>query len=134
MKALSDYTVSELMQRKVCLVKESVSLAQAIHQMGDLKVSSLIVEKEHAKDAYGIITRKDVVVELSENWESISLLKVSDLATKPVIAIQSGVGIKHAARLMRLSGVRRLVVFDGDQIVGILSNADIFNTILKING
>ncbi len=134
MKSLPDHSVAELMQKKLAFVKESVSLTDAIRQMGEKKVSSLIVEKEHERDAYGIITRKDIVVELSENWESLEQLKVADLATKPVISIPSNVGVKHAARLMRLAGVRRLVVFEGEKIVGLLSNGDLFSSILKANG
>jgi predicted transcriptional regulator len=132
MKTLNDFTVSELMQRNICLVKESVPVLEALHLIEQKKVSSLIVEKEHAHDAYGILTQKDIVIEASENWETFPSLHVSDLSTKPVISIPSNVGVKHAIRLMRLSGVRRLIVFEGDKLAGVISNGDIFRKILEL--
>ncbi|QQR81327.1 MAG: CBS domain-containing protein [Deltaproteobacteria bacterium] len=131
MKSLPEYSVRDLMQKNITFIKETESLENAIRIMSQKKVTSLIVEKEHPQDAYGIITRKDLIIELSENWDSLKTLKVSDLATKPVISIEAGVGVKHAARLMRLAGVRRLVVYESDKLVGIISNADLFQVVLK---
>ncbi len=131
MKPLPQFTVRDLMQKNICFVKETVALSEAVKVMAEKKISSLIVEKEHAQDAYGILTRKDVVVELAENWESLASLKVADLSTKPIVSIPADVGVKHAARLMRLTGVRRLAVFDGDKIIGIISNGDLFKAILE---
>ncbi len=129
MPSINDCTVADLMTKTLHLVKESISLADAIALMVRDKASSLIVEKSHDKDAFGIITRKDIVMEAAENWSGFATLKVHDLATKPAISIQSSVGIKHAIRLMRLVGVRRLLVTHGEQLVGILSNTDIFGQI-----
>lgn len=131
MKSLPEYSVRDLMQKNITFIKETESLENAIRIMSQKKVTSLIVEKEHPQDAYGIITRKDLIIELSENWDSLKTLKVSDLSTKPVISIEAGVGVKHAARLMRLAGVRRLVVYESDKLVGIISNADLFQVVLK---
>ncbi len=131
MKPISEFTVAELMQPNVIYVKEATSLTDALHLMDTHKVSSLIVERSHPLDAFGILTRKDIVIELAENWDGLANLKVSDLATKPVIGINPTIGIKHAVRLMRLSGVRRLAVMNGDQLVGIIGNGDVFRAILK---
>ncbi len=131
MKALQDHTVAELMQRGVQTVKETASLAEAIRLMGEKKLSSLIVEKEHEHDAYGILTRKDIITELSENWDGMASLNVADLATKPVITIQANTGVKHAVRLMRVAGVRRLAVLEGNELAGIISNSDVFRFIIE---
>lgn len=131
MKKITEYSVGELMQKNISFVKETTPVVEAIRMMDSKKLSSLLVELEHPLDAHGIITRKDIVIEAAENWENLSTLKVFDLATKPVIAIQASVGIKHAVRLMRLAGVRRLGVYEGDKLVGIISNEDIFREVQK---
>lgn len=132
MKNFAEYLVDDLMQKNICYVQESVTLPAALQLMEAKHVSSLIVEKTHPHDAYGIITRKDVVIESAENWEGLSHLTVADLMTKPLITIPTNLGIKHAVRLMRLSGVRRLGVLQGEQLAGVLSNADIFRLVLQL--
>jgi predicted transcriptional regulator len=126
MNAIHDSTVGDLMSTSLRFISESASLAEAVQQMIAGNVSSLVVEKAHEHDSYGIITRKDIVVEAAEDWDGFTNLQVHDLASKPAVDIQSKVGVKHAVRLMRLVGVRRLLVMEGDKLVGIISNSDIF--------
>jgi predicted transcriptional regulator len=130
-KPLHELTVAELMTRTLHTIKESEPLAVAVQKMAAAKISSLVVLKAHDRDAYGILTRKDIVVEAAEGWDGLATLKVHDLATKPAVEIQAGVGVKHAVRLMRLVGVRRLLVLDGDKLVGVISNSDIFKRLAQ---
>jgi predicted transcriptional regulator len=130
-KPIHECTVAELMSRTVQTIKESEPVTAAIQKMAAARVSALVVLKAHDHDAYGIITRKAIVVEAAENWDSLASLKVHDLATKPAVDIQSSIGIKHAVRLMRLVGVRRLLVMEGDKLVGLLSNSDILKRIAQ---
>jgi predicted transcriptional regulator len=130
-KPLHELTVADLMSRTVHTIKEGEPVHVAIQKMAAARVSALIVLKSHDHDAYGIITRKDIVVEAAESWDGLAALKVHDLATKPAVEIQAHVGVKHAVRLMRLVGVRRLLVLDGDKLVGVLSNSDVFKRLAQ---
>lgn len=130
-KPFHEQTVADLMTRGVHAIKETEPIHAAIQKMAAAKVSALVVLKSHEHDAYGIITRKDIVVEASESWEGLATLKVHDLATKPAVEIQAGIGVKHAVRLMRLVGVRRLLVLEGDKLVGVLSNSDVFRRLAQ---
>ncbi|MBI4236873.1 MAG: CBS domain-containing protein [Deltaproteobacteria bacterium] len=132
MKPLLELTVADIMHPNVITIPTGASAVEAIRMMGTQKISALIVEPEHAHDAHGIITRKDLVIEAMENLETLTHLKVGDIATKPVISIPPHLGIKHAVRLMRLVGVRRLAVFDGPKLVGLISNSDVFREVLKL--
>jgi CBS-domain-containing membrane protein len=66
MKTINEYTVGELMSRSLVLIKETAPLSEAIAKMLSAKVSALIVEKSHEHDVFGIVTRKDIVVEAAE--------------------------------------------------------------------
>lgn len=134
MKNFSEFTVEELMSKNVFFVKGDHPLIDTLKRMSGEGFSSAIVERDNERDTFGILTRKDVVIEASENLESFSALKVRDLVTKPVISISKNVGIDHAIRLMRLAGVRRLIVMDNDQVVGVLSNSDIFELVVQLVG
>ena len=56
-------------------------------------------------------------------WKS---LLVEDVMSKPAITASPALSIANCQQLMRMVGVRRLPIVDGDKVVGILSNRDIF--------
>jgi len=56
-------------------------------------------------------------------------VKVFEIMSKPLVTVSPGLQLKYCARLFNAAGIRRAVVFDGKEIVGILSNTDIFNAI-----
>jgi len=116
----------DFMQTDVKTVHKGVTLLAATKMMRDFGLSSLVVEPDDDGDAFGIITRKDIVEAIvvdANGWESLT---VDDLMTKPSITTNSSLSISHCYQLMRMVGVRRLPVVDGTNLVGILSNSDIF--------
>ena len=131
MKTINECSVGELMSKPIVMIAETASIAEAVAKMSSSKVSVLVVEKGHAHDVFGILTRKDIVLEATEGLDGIASLTVHDLATKPALDIQANVSVKHAVRLMRLVGIRRLLVLEGDKPVGLLSNTDIFRRVAQ---
>jgi len=127
----------EAMTRDVKFIDADATVADAIKKMQEDGVSSLIVErtKAHditqllAKDSYGIVTRKDIVTKILTEGMYAASAKVSEIMTKPLITASPGLSLTDCAKLMRMTGVRRLPIFDGKRIVGILSNTDILNAI-----
>jgi len=51
--------------------------------------------------------------------------------TKPAFTVSNGLSISNCHQMMRMVGVRRLPVVDGTQLVGIISNADIFAKLVE---
>jgi CBS domain-containing protein len=123
--------VKDLMKAEVKTVHKDVSLSTAIKRMHDLGVSSLIIEPESDGDAFGIVTRKDVVEAIVMNPAGGASLLVDDVMTKPAFTVNSGLSISNCHQMMRMVGVRRLPVVDGTQLVGILSNANIFAKLVE---
>ncbi|MDH3357663.1 MAG: CBS domain-containing protein [Desulfobacteraceae bacterium] len=118
--------VKDLMKTDVKTVHKDVTLLTAIKIMRDFSVSSLIIEPESDGDAFGIITRKDVVEAIVINPVGGTSLLVDDVMTKPAITVNTGLSISNCHQMMRMVGVRRLPVVDGTKLIGILSNANIF--------
>ena len=56
-------------------------------------------------------------------------VKVYEIMSKPLVTLSPGWAPKYCARLMHSTVIRRAVLFDGSDVVGILSNTDIFNAI-----
>lgn len=119
-------SVRDLMNRDIKTISKATSLMTAIEMMRNLDISSLIVEPDNDLDAYGIITRKDIVEALVENNPDINSLLVEDLMTKPAITVNPELSIYNCHQIMRMVGVRRMPVVDRGKLVGIISNSDIF--------
>jgi CBS domain-containing protein len=75
------------------------------------------------------VTRKDVVHKIVDPGKDPNDVKVHEIMSKPLITVSPGLALKYCARLFNATGIRRAPVFDGTEIVGILSNSDIIRSI-----
>lgn len=123
--------VQDLMQTDVKMVSKGTTIFDAAKKMNDWDVSSLIVEPDVDGDAFGIITRKDIIEALVSGTIGGPALLVEHVMTKPVVTVNFGLSLYNCHQMMRMVGVRRLPVVDGTELVGILSNTDIFNKLVE---
>ena len=119
----------DVMTTDVVFVDGSATVAEAVKTMRDASVSSLVVNRRDSDDAWGIMTQKDVVNKVVDPGKDVIRVKVYEIMSKPLITVAPGLALKYCARLFRMSGIRRAPVFDGKEIVGLLSHTDIFNAI-----
>lgn len=121
---------SDLMHKGVEIIDGNATVGQALEKMKRLNVSSLIVERRTPEDAYGILTKKDIVTKVIDpgpHRRNFSQTKVHEIMSKPLVMVSPGLAIKYCVRIMKMAGVTRAPVFDGKQIIGILSMTDVFN-------
>jgi len=121
--------VSNVMHKDVVTIDGSATVTEAVALMRKRHVSSLLVNRRTHDDAWGMLVRKDVVSKVIDPSKDPDKVKVFEIMTKPVIMVSPGLALKYCARLMNQSGVRRAPVFDGKNVVGIISNTDIFNAL-----
>ena len=120
---------ADVMTKDVAYIDGNQSVANAIRLMREKGVSSLVVNRRGPEDAWGILSRRDVVNMIVDPGKDPHEVRAFEIMSKPLITVSPGLALKYCARLMNHSGIRRAVVFDGKEIVGILSNTDIFNAI-----
>jgi CBS domain-containing protein len=121
--------VGDVMSKDVVFIDGNETVTNAIAMMRNKKVSSLVVNRRTNEDAWGIVTRKDIVSEVVDPGRDPKDVKVFEIMTKPLVMVSPGLALKYCARLFHNVGIRRAPVFDGKEIVGIVSNTDIFNAI-----
>ncbi|PKP60978.1 MAG: hypothetical protein CVT88_01535 [Candidatus Altiarchaeales archaeon HGW-Altiarchaeales-1] len=119
----------DVMAKDIVYIDGNATVGEAVNTMFAKKVSALIVNSRNVDDAFGIVTRKDVVSKLVAQGKDPKAVKVHEIMTKPLITVSPGLSVKYCARLFSKTGIRRAPVFDGKKIVGVLSNSDIFKTI-----
>ena len=121
--------VSNVMHKDVATIDGSASVTEAVALMRKQRVSSLLVNRRTHDDAWGMLVRKDIVSKVIDPGKDPDKVKVFEIMTKPVIMVSPGLALKYCARLMNGAGIRRAPVFDGKNVVGIISNSDIFNAL-----
>lgn len=123
--------VEQLMNREVVTISPMASLREALHLMRDRHVKSLVVEKAHEHDAYGILTYTSILKAIVAEDGDIDMANVYDEMNKPAISVPGNMETKYAARLMVSQGIRRVIVLKNDELAGLITMSDIVGAILE---
>jgi len=115
--------VRDVMSTEVFEISTDATIQAAARRMADSHANSLIVRPEGKEEPFGIITSTDIVDALAGGADPTTAL-VGEIATAPLVTITPGVPIEYAARLMKRANLRHLAVFNGREIVGVLSAYD----------
>ena len=122
--------VGDLMNRNVKFIDKNTTIISAGKQMIEKHVSSFIIKPDNQLDAFGIITRKDVVETLITAGFGETSIMVKDVMTKPSITVSPELSIHNCHQMMLMVGVRRMPVVEGNKLAGIISNSDILENIV----
>ena len=117
---------ADVMTKNVVYIDGNETVANAIELMKEKGISSLVVNRRDPEDTWGIMTRKDVISKVVSPGRDPYGVLVFEIMTKPLVMVSPGLELKYCARLFNQTGIRRAPVFDGKEIVGILSNTNIF--------
>lgn len=126
--------VGEICNREVVVAEKTLSVVDAAqlmrrHHVGDLVV---VEERDGRKHPVGIVTDRDIVVEVVAAGVNADALKVGDIMGPEVATVHEGEGLFEALRFMRDKGVRRMPVVDREgALVGILTLDDLLSLLAE---
>ena len=120
-------TAADVMTKHVVDIEPDVSVAEAIEKMKQWNVSSLLVLRKGSTDTWGFMSQTDVIEKVVAPGRDPEKVQVHEIMTKPVITVPPNCSLQDCAALMARADIRRVLVFDGQDIVGIVSSSDIFN-------
>jgi CBS domain-containing protein len=120
-------TAVDVMTKHVVDIEPDVTVADAIEKMKQWNVSSLLVQRKDATDTWGFMSQTDVIEKVVAQGSDPASVCVHEIMTKPVITVPPNCSLADCAALMARADIRRVLVFDGQDIVGIVSSSDIFN-------
>jgi CBS domain-containing protein len=117
-------TARDIMTADATCVGENDTVLDAAKKLAELDVGSMPIcgEDDRLK---GMLTDRDIVVKVLAKDKDPASTKVSELAEGEVVTIGADDPIDEALRTMTEHKVRRLPVIDEQQLVGIISQADI---------
>jgi CBS domain-containing protein len=122
-------TAADVMTKQVVDIEPNATVAEAIETMRQWSVSSLLVKHEDDMSSWGFMTETDVIEEVVAKELDPAEVRVHEIMSKPVITVDPKYSLQECAGLLARAGIRRVLVFDGKEIVGIVSSSDIFNAL-----
>lgn len=73
----------------------------------------------------GVVTDRDIALHLGESDEKPSNVRVRDVMTTNVVRVAPEDDLSEVERKMEDAQVRRILVCDGDRLVGVIATADL---------
>jgi CBS domain-containing protein len=117
---------SEIMTKDVVTIRGSATVAEAIELMKIRGYHTLVVERRHEQDAYGIVTESDIVGKVAAFGKDPKRMRVYEIMTKPCISINPDLGVEYVARLFINTGIHGAPVIQG-KLLGLVTMSDILH-------
>jgi CBS domain-containing protein len=114
--------VTKYMTKQVATAAPETKVLDAAKRMGRERIGSLIVEKD--SEPWGIFTERDLLSKVIYQEGELEG-EIKSYASFPLIRIRPDYSIHAAAKLMVDRHVRRLPVFEGERLSGIITARDL---------
>ena len=115
-------TLEHFMVKKVIKLDGDLPITVACKYFYNYKVGSLLIE---TTTGYACLTKTDIINVIGKGLDA-GLVRIQDVATKPLITISQNETLEKAMLKMAKKGLKRLFVVDGRKnIVGVISSTDI---------
>ncbi len=92
--------------------------------MRDNNISSLVVDRHHEGDEYGLVVVADIADKVIAHDRSPARTNVYEIMSKPVLALDGDMDIKYAIRLLSRFDLSRALVTKGTALTGIVTMRD----------
>ena len=134
--------VKDCMTTNPVTIAPDMPVAEALSFMRQHNVRRLPILNKKGK-LVGIVSEKDLLYASPSPATSLSVyevgyllskLKVKEIMTKKITTVRPDAALEEAARIMADNKIGGLPVVDGDHLVGIVTETDVFKTILVIMG
>jgi CBS domain-containing protein len=125
-------TAHDIMSKKVISIESTVSATEIAKLMDRNKVSCIVLTKNDKP--YGMVTERDLLTKITALNKKSSELSATEVMTSPITTVSSMTPIEEVAEKMISNKMRRVVVADNEQPVGIITVTDFakhLNTIIS---
>lgn len=114
-----DEPARKFVHKKVVMLDANDTIEKAAKVMRDEQIGSVLVSLRG--EAIGIVTERDILYKVVAGGKDPSRLKLNDIMSKPLIFVDANAKVKDAIALMAKNEIRRLVVKDGKNVIGVVS-------------
>jgi signal-transduction protein with cAMP-binding, CBS, and nucleotidyltransferase domain len=123
--------IEDICSRVVVVGLPATSVHEAARLLRENHVGALVViDSRDRSQPKGIVTDRDMVVEVLAMGVNPDELTVADIMTRDIVTASAGDDVFETIRMMHSKGVRRVIVVDGaGALVGIASLDDLLELV-----
>lgn len=118
-------TLRDIIRKKggeVFSIAPDATIFEALKMMADHNTGALLVMSEGRVE--GILSERDCVRRVDLHGRTVKDTQVSDIMTSKVLYAQVNQSIEECVAVMLDKNIRHLPVFDGEELVGLISARD----------
>ena len=117
--------VRDVMKSEVDVVDGMLTVTEALNSMKYPDTRTLIVDKRHDDDEYGVVMFRDMAKKVLAVDHSPNRVNIYEIMSKPVISVDPDMDIRYCSRLFDRFGLSRAPVLENQKIIGLVSYTDI---------
>ena len=114
--------VGDIMSRDVASVSPGCTVVSAAEIMSSNNISCIVVSDNGCIS--GIVTETDMLKKAVANGCDFSVMKIEQIMSSPVRSVSRNLSVMEAGKIMEAENIRRLVILDEKQPVGIITQSD----------
>jgi len=124
-----DEPVQKFIRKKVVTLDANDTIEKAARTMRDEQIGSVLVSEKG--EMVGIVTERDVLYKVVAGGKDSGKLKLKDVMSSPLIFIDANAKVKDAIALMVKKEIRRLIVKEGKNVIGVISQRAVVGDVHK---
>ncbi len=127
--------VRDVMKKNFDVVDGKMTIMDALRTMKHVETKSLIVDKRHGDDEYGMLLLSDIAKNVLAKDRSPERTNVYEIMSKPLLPIDPEMDIRYCARLLERFRLSRAPVVENGKVIGIVSFTDmVLHGLVDFNG
>lgn len=127
--------VRDVMKKNFDMVDGKMTIMEALCTMKHVETKTLIVDKRHDDDEYGMLLLSDIAKNVLAKDRSPERTNVYEIMSKPLLPIDPQMDIRYCARLLERFGLSRAPVVENGKVIGIVSFTDmVLHGLVDFNG
>lgn len=108
---------------KMHTISADATAAEALLQMIPNDFAPLLVPRKDRNDAYGIVTKSDLLLKVVAEGKDLRKVKVHEIMNKPLVIVNDlTMDLRWASRMMHRCGVSTLAVLDKGDFYGFITD------------
>ncbi|MDA4127083.1 MAG: CBS domain-containing protein [Thaumarchaeota archaeon] len=110
----------DIVEKDFLSLSKNTTILEGAKAMKNLKHGFAIIGTPASPE--GIVTEWDIVAKVVAEGRDPSKLILGDVMSTELLYVEAGTGLSSVSQIMTERGVRRLLVKDGNQIIGFITS------------
>ena len=122
-------TIRSTIERRVALIDENKTVLDAVDLMTEKYIGSVVVIG--SAGIKGLFTERDLVMKIVAQRRDPAIVKLRDAMPATLLKVSPDESCNHCLDLMQQHRCRHLLVFEGEEFVGLVSLRDLVALMLE---